>query len=229
MNIKEFYDNVFGNRDGKFTPADLPNYAVLIVGLIVDLLMLFAEYRVYSVGNALTNNTMLALGFVAVSSLPFYMGQLAFLYNRANSWQQGISVGMVIMGLLVSAYYGFADFIIQTNTTLVIANGVSLSVDVQTLYALAVIGTVCIILAGLLYVFFDDGIANTLKKNRIIGRAGIAREEITIKRKLLADLTALRHDEEALKTQYPQDYDRLQEEFAAIANKKKNPTHGNGS
>lgn len=227
MDIKNFYDRVFGNNDGKFTISDLPNNAVLIVALVVDFVMMFAEYRVYSVGHALTNSVMLALGFVAVSSLPFYLGQLAFLYNRANKVQQYISVSMVAMGLFVSAYYGFADYIVQTNSVLTLANGVSLPVDINSLYILAVSGTAVIIVSGLLYVFFDDGIANKLKKNRIQGRAKIAQEEIDIKRKLLADLTALRKDEDALRTQYPQDYDRLQAEFEAIANKTK--TRGNGN
>jgi hypothetical protein len=225
MDIKRFYDQVFGNRDGKLTAADLPNHAVLIVAGVVDLVMLFAEYRVYSVGHTLTSSVMLALGFVAVSSLPFYLGQVAFLYNRANAKQQFISVAMVSMGLLVSAYYGFADYIFQTKTVLQVANGVTISIDVNTLYIVAVSCTVALIVGGLLFVFFDDGVANNIKKNRIQGRASIAQEEITIKRKLLAELTALRADEEALKSQYPEDYDRLQMEFSE---KKSDPTVGNG-
>jgi hypothetical protein len=222
MNIKSFYDRVFGNRDGKFDAKDLPNHSILIVGLVVDLVVLFAEFRVYQVGHALTGSTILALGFVMVSSLPFYLGQVAFLYNRANDWQQRIAVGMVLMGLFVSAYYGFADYVIQTNTVIQFANGVSLPVDIDTLYMLAVGCTVILVVSGLLYVFLDDGFANTLKSNRIQGRAKIATEEIAIKRKLLADLTALRADEEALKSQYPEDYEALQVQFENT----KNPTGG---
>lgn len=226
MNIKLFYDRIFGNSDGKFTAADLPNHAVLIVAGVVDLVMLFAEYRVYSVGHSLTNSVMLAFGFVVVSSLPFYLGQLAFLYNRANKTQQGIAVGMVIMGLLVSAYYGFADYIFQTNVILQVANGVSIPVNANTLYTVAVSCTVLLIVGGLLYVFFDDGVANNIKRNRIQGRAAIAQQELTIKRQLIAELTALRADEEALKSQYPEDYERLQMQFSDKADK--NPTSGNG-
>ncbi len=225
MDIKKFYDNIFGNRDGKFDAKDLPNHAVLIVGLVVDLVMAFAEFRVYQVGHTLTGSTVLALGFVLVSSLPFYLGQVAFLYNRANDWQQKISVGMVGMGLFVSAYYGFADYIFQTNTVIKVTDGVSVAVDASTLYILAVSCTVALIVSGLLYVFLDDGFANTLKKNRIQGRAKIAQDEIAIKRSLLADLTALRADEEALRSQYPEDYERLQAQFEG---KKVDPTGGNG-
>lgn len=224
MDIRKFYDRVFGNNDGKFDAKDIPNHAVWIVGLVVDLVMLFAEYRVYSVGYALTNDVWLAMGFVLVSSLPFYLGQLAFLYNKANGKQQTIAVSMVVMGLFVSAYYGFADYILQTNTTIDITNVVSFDLNLNTLYVLAVSGTVALIVGGLLYVFFDDSVANNLKKNRIQGRAKIAQEEITIKRQLLADLTALRADEEALRSQYPEDYERLQVQFE----NNKNPTGGSG-
>lgn len=225
MNIKQFYDNIFGNRDGKFDAKDLPNHAVLIVGLVVDLVMAFAEIRVYQVGHVLTASTVLAFGFVLVSSLPFYLGQIAFLYNRANGVQQTISVGMVTMGLFVSAYYGFADYILQTNTVIQVANGVSVAIDISTLYIVAVGCTVALVFSGLLYVFVDDGFANTLKSNRIQGRTKIATEEIAVKRKLLADLTALRADEEALRSQYPEDYERLQVQFEG---KKVDPTGGNG-
>ena len=223
--IQKFYDKVFGNNDGKFTAKDLPNKAVLIVGLVVDLLYLLAEWRVYSVGLALTGSFLLALGFVAISSVPFYLGQLAFMYNQANKPQQWISVLMVLMGLFVSAYYGFADYILQTNTQIQLANGVLFNVDVNTLYILAVSGTVALIVGGLLFVFVDDTFANNLTKNRIQAKARLAREEIAIRRDLLLDLTSLRADEEALRRQYPDDYDILIGQFAG----KENPTSGNGN
>jgi hypothetical protein len=219
----KFYDNIFGNRDGKLTAADLPNHSVLIVAAVVDFVMLFAEYRVFSVGYKLTNSVMLALGFVAVSSLPFYLGQLAFLYNRANGRQQFISVGMVVMGLLVSAYYGFADYVNEA----LVYNGVNIqNVDTTTPYLVAVVCTVLLIVGGLLYVFVDDGVANNLRKNRIQGRANVATEEISIKRELIAKLTALRAEEEALRSQYPEDYDLLQVQFGHKADV--NPTNGDG-
>lgn len=223
-NVKLFYDRIFGNRDGKFTVADLPNHAVLIVGLVVDVVMLFAEYRVYQVGYRLTNNHMLAFGFVAVSSVPFLLGQLAFLYNRANTFQQVIAVLMVVMGLFVSAYYGMADYIFQTNTALDL-NGTVIPLNANTLYIVAVSCTAALIVGGLLYVLFDSDIANTIKKNRIQAKADIATQELEIKRDLLAKLKEVREREKELQTQYPQDFDRLQDEFSG---KKSNPTNGSG-
>lgn len=224
MNIKQWYDRVFGNNDGKFTMADLPNKAVLIVGLVVDVLFLFAEYRVWMVGHALTNNTLLALGFVAVSSLPFYLGQIAFLYNRANEKQQGIAIVMVLMGLGVSAYYGFSDFLLANS--IAITNSLTVSLDTNSLFAVAVGGTVFLILLGLVYILVDDDIANGIKAKRIEGKAKIAEHELELKSNLLAKLKAVRLQEDELKTQFPDDYEALQEQFIAAANK--NPTSGNG-
>lgn len=226
MNIKQWYDRVFGNNDGKFTMADLPNKAVLIVGLVVDVLFLFAEYRVWMVGHALTNNTLLALGFVAVSSLPFYLGQIAFLYNRANEKQQGIAIVMVLMGLGVSAYYGFSDFLLANS--IAVTNSLTVTLDTNSLFAVAVGGTVILILLGLFYILIDDDIANGIKAKRIEGKAKIAEHELELKSSLLAKLKAVRLQEDELKSQFPEDYEALQAQFLAAANSK-NPTSGNGN
>jgi hypothetical protein len=226
MNIKQWYDRVFGNNDGKFTMADLPNKAVLIVGIVVDVLFLFAEYRVWMVGYALTENAMLAVGFVLVSSLPFYLGQIAYLYNRANNYQQALAVGMVGMGLGVSAYYGFSDFLLANS--IAVTNTLTVTLDTNSLFAVAVGGTVALILIGLLYILIDDDIANTIKAKRIEGKARTAEHELELKSRLLAKLQQVRLQEDQLKSQFPEDYEALQEQFVAAANKS-NPTKGSGN
>lgn len=229
MNLRQLYDKVFGNNDGKFTMADLPNKSILIVAIVVDLLMALAEYRVFMVGYALTGNIMLALGFMAVSSLPFYLGQLAWLYNRANKWQQAIAIAMVVMGLGVSAYYGFADFLL-TNT-FAVTNDVSVSMNINTLFGVAVGGTVILIVSGLLYIVSDDDHANKVKANRIEGKVKTARHEVQMKRELLADMKALAQDEEQLKAMFGDHYDELTRQFLGAASRanKENPTQGSGN
>ena len=225
MNIKQWYDRVFGNNDGRFTMADLPNQAVLIVGIVVDVHFLFAEYRVWMVGYALTENALLAMGFVAVSSLPFYLGQIAYLYNRANNRQQAMAIVMVGMGLAVSAYYGFSDFLLANS--IAVTNTLIVTLDTNSLFAVAVGGTVALILLGLLYILIDDDIANTIKAKRIEGKARIAEHELELKSRLLAKLQQVRLQEYQLKSEYPEDYEALQEQFVAAVNK--NPTKGNGN
>ncbi len=228
MNIQKWYDKVFGNNDGKFTPSDLPKQSVLIVGLVVDLVILLAEYRVWSVGLFLTNNPLLALGFVAVSSIPFYLGQLAYLYNKANDWQQGISVFLVCMGLFAGAYFGVADYVLSTNAVLTVANN-EIPININSLYYVAIVSTVLLVVSGLLYVLLDDEQTNKRRANRIEGRARIAEQDLEIKNRLLAKLKEVREREEELQTRFGEDYTALQKQFEAIANRKSdksNPTNG---
>lgn len=222
-NVGKYYDDLFGNRDGKFTVKDLPNHAILIVVLVVDLLMLVAEFRVGQVGYKLTNSYLLAFGFVGVSSLPFYLGQVAYLYNRANKRQLWIAGLMVCMGLFASGYYGFADYVVSANTA-VDLNGMLIPLDESTLFAVAVCFAVLLVIGGLLYVLVDDEIANNLKIGRLKAKAEVAQRELALRRDVLASLRETRLQEEALKSQFPEDYQALDNAMRG----QKNPTSGSG-
>lgn len=219
--VKSFYDRVFGNNDGVFDLRDLfyglPNHAVAIVVLIADIAMLVAELRVWEVGKSLTNSSLLALGFVMVSSVPFYLGQVAYRYNKANSWQQGIAIFLVALGLLSSAYYGFADYIFSTASSVVLSDGVKFSLNVESLYYIAILNTTLLIVSGLTYGLLDDEFAAELKSRRIEGRAKIAQKEIQLKRKLVEELKKLREEEDELRKMYPGDYEALQKRFGGVA------------
>lgn len=217
--IESFYKRVFGE---KFT---LSAYALVILIAAGDLAMLLGELRVFQVGLTLTQSKLLALGFVAVSSVPFYAGQIAFIYKRANGWQIFTAVCLVLMGLLVSAYYGFADYLIQTNTVIAVSDGVSFSVDVQSLYFVAVAGAAMFVVACLFYALVDTGIANNLKMSRMEGKAELAGREVELRRTLLKKLTDLQADEDALKSQYGEHYNEV---LARFGGKKTNPTTGDG-
>lgn len=212
--LASWLDEVFGNRDGKLDFKDLPNGAPGIVLLIVDILMLVAEYRVFSAGYTLTQNTLLAIGFVAVSSVPFYLGQLAWLYNKANWQQQVLAIGMILMGLSVSAYYGFTDYILSTVSS--VAN-ITIVDSVGNLYATAVYSTVALVLGGLLYGFFDDEIANKIKENRMMGRAKVVEREMDIKAKLLDKYSKVKEKEDVLRKQYGDaEMDRINQQFVPV-------------
>ena len=171
------------------------------------------------------DSNLLAFGFVAVSSIPFYLGQLAFLYNRANTWQQIIAVFLVVMGLSVSAYYGFADYFLSNIFN--VSKDVKVNLDTNSLFAVAVGGTVVLIVAGLLYILIDDGIANTIKAKRIEARFEVANQEMEMKTRLLEKAKRMREAEQSLANAYGEDYTALQAQFEAYANK--NPTKGNGN
>jgi hypothetical protein len=208
--LAKWMDKVFGNNDGKLDWKDAPNSAPAIVMIVVDVLMLFAEYRVFSAGYELTQDTVLAIGFVAVSSVPFYMGQLAWLYNRANWQQQLLAILMIVMGLCVSAYFGFTDYLISTVSTV----GLSVNYDPASLYEVAVLATVAIIVGGLLYAFFDDAIANNIKGSRMQARANVVAQEMDIKRMLLAKYKEIKEQEDVLRGKYGnEEVDVLSQQF----------------
>ena len=216
--VEKFYDRVFGNNDGVFNFKDITKSAPAIVTIVVDIAMLVAEYRVYSVGLHLTGNPLLALGFVMVSSVPFYLGELAFLYNLANIWQKIISVLMVLMGLGISGFFGFAELLTGTTVNAGVAN--INPVDPTTLYYIAIGGTIALILSGLAYGLTDDEIAQNLKAARIRARANASKHEMKIKAELLEELKNLRLQEGALKGQYSEDYDHLDCQFNKDKSKK---------
>lgn len=183
MNLANWIDSVFGNNDGRLTLSDAAKSAPAIVAVVVDIIMLVAEYRVLEVGHRLTGSWLLAVGFVAVSSIPFYLGQLAFLYSKANTIQQVLAVGMVLMGLCISAYYGFADLLMGTVVTVGVVKTDPL--DPSTLYFVAVAATVAMIISGLIYGLCDDVIAQRIKMERMQGRAKVAEMEMGILHDLL--------------------------------------------
>jgi hypothetical protein len=130
------------------------------------------------------------------------------------------------MGLFTSAYYGFADYIIQTNSVLQVAGGVSMPVDINTLYQLAVFATVLLILGGLLFVFVDDEIATNRRKNKFQARSKAALDEIAAKAAVLAGMAQLREKEADLARQYgAEDFNEVQNQFAGMVN----PTRGKSS
>src|SRR5512141_2596963 len=100
FNLGQYVRDVFDlNKDGKvtfneFVATMIPNYAVAIAFIVVDLLMLVAEYRVWDVGITITGDPYKAMGFLLVSAVPFYLAQILWLYPRANGWQQAIAVAM---------------------------------------------------------------------------------------------------------------------------------------
>ena len=111
FNLGQYVREVFDlNKDGKvslkeFFATLVPNYAVAIAFIVVDLLMVVAEYRVWDVGMKITGDPYKALGFVLVSGLPFYLAQILWLYPRANGWQQTIAVAMAVSALATSAQF----------------------------------------------------------------------------------------------------------------------------
>jgi hypothetical protein len=121
-----------------------PNSAIAIAALFVDLVILIGEYRVYDFAMTVTGDVFKAIGFIAASAVPFYLGQLFWLYPRANGIQRTIAVGMMTGGLYMSISMGFADLTKAYDVTQTISNVVWFSAG-------------CVV-AAIIYIMRDDGI-----------------------------------------------------------------------
>ena len=166
------------NKDGKITVKDFidlfPNYAVAIAVIFVDIVVGVAEYRVWDVGYKMTGDPFKAVGFVLVSAIPFYLGQIFWLYPTANTIQKAISVGMVGPSLYTSWVFGTADLSLSYDTTKII----SLVTDLTAAY----------IIAALAYILFDDTIKAHRLKKQAQGAAAQEREYQRITREILREL-----------------------------------------
>ena len=190
--LAKWIDENFGNRDGKLTLRDIFKDAPTIALIIIDIVMLVAEYRVFMVGLALTNDTILAVGFILISSLPFYLGQIAFVYNDANIKQQWIASGLILMGLAVSGYYGLAEYLLQAG----------LIINEQTVYEVAIMATIALIVMGLIYALVDDKISATRRLNRLDRMSKDKLREMNMREELLEKAAKLQAREDALRERY---------------------------
>lgn len=179
QSLSEYVNKVLDrNKDGKVDFKDyldlFPNNAIAIAVLFVDLMVAAAEYRVYDVGLKITGDPLKAIGFVLVSAIPFYLGQVFWLYPVANGIQKSISVGMVGMSLYTSWMFGTADL--------------TLSYDVKSIVSTVVNMTATYIVAVLFYVLSDDGIKANRMKKQAEGAAKQEKEFQLITRSVLREL-----------------------------------------
>src|SRR5271157_4278837 len=154
----EFLKDVFDlNDDGHITFKEvmigLAHHAPAILLFFVDLIVIVAEYRVYDAGIQMTHNAIKAFGFVLVSALPFYLGQLSWMYPRANFWQKTIAVLFVIGGLIGSAIFGRADLLLGLTIT-----GSDQAVNPVFVSDLVIVLTASYIVLGLFYLLLDPEI-----------------------------------------------------------------------
>jgi len=111
---------------------------------------------------------------VLVSAVPFYLGQLFWLYPVANTLQKVIAVVMVAASLYTSWMFGTADL--------------SMAYDVKSTVAMVMNMTAGYIVIVLGYILFDDGIKAHRLKKQAEGRAAQERDYQKIARAVLREL-----------------------------------------
>ena len=156
--LNDYMMSVFDkDKDGivsfKELMAIFPNYAVAIAILFVDLLVAVAEYRVWDFGYTVTGDSFKAIGFVLVSAVPFYLGQLFWLYPRAIFTQKAIAIGFMAMSLYTSYQFGAADL--------------TKKYDIDSIFNFMLELFVAYVVFTLIYIVIDP----TIKKNRAVAVA----------------------------------------------------------
>lgn len=124
VSLGEYMNEIFDkDGDGIVTVKEIftvfPNSAIAIAVIFVDLLVAIAEYRVWDFGMTVTGDGWKALGFVAISAVPFYLGQILWLYPLGNFFQKSIAVVFVGLALYTSWLFGTADLTLQYDIKLI--------------------------------------------------------------------------------------------------------------
>jgi hypothetical protein len=194
--LNEYMVKVFDkNKDGVVTFKEFmtifPSYAVGLAVIFVDLLVLVAEYRVWDFGYTVTGDPLKAVGFVLVSAVPFYLGQVFWLYPRATLIQKGIAVGFVCMSLYTSYQFGAADL--------------TKEYDVNSIFNFMLQLFVGYVVATLIYIVIDP----TIKKNRAVVNAkdnALFEEELQVAaRMVLASLKKTMETQEGIAKDFGKD------------------------
>lgn len=199
------------NKDGAVTVKEffsvlIPNYAVGISLIVIDLLVLLAEYRVWDVARQITGDPFKALGFVAVSAIPFYLAQVLWLYPRAHGLQQGIALAMGAISLYTSAQFGLADLTRQY--------------DVNGLFSLVVWLTVFYVVILLVYVVSDRSIRLFRTRVQAHDRAAFQKQMNDTARGVLSDLRLQLEEERKLRMEFG---DEAVEAHLSMLNHRKPP------
>ena len=208
--LSEYVTNVLDtNRDGVVSFKDFidmfPNSAIAIAVIFVDLVVGFAEYRVWDVGYQMTDYPYKAFGFVLVSAVPFYLGQIFWLYPVANFMQKTIATGMVASSLYTSWVFGTADLSISYDQVAI----VGIVTNMTAAYIVSVLG----------YILLDDGIkANRLKK-QTQGAVRQEKEYQLITRDVLRDLAETQRLQKEIEVEFG-DADLVQAQLNRIRGTK---------
>ena len=183
----QFLHEVFDtNEDGVISMKEilmgLAHHAPAILLFFVDVVVIVAEVRVYDAGMQMTHLWIKALGFVLVSALPFYLGQIAWLYPRANDRQKFLAVVFVIGGLAGSAIFGRADLLLG-----VAISGADQTVNPVFIANLVIYLTAGYIGLGLIYLLVDPDIKAWRMKISMKSQSDQQKEFNKIVRDILSD------------------------------------------
>lgn len=222
--LNEYMNKVFdANGDGKVSVKEflhrISHSAPALAIIVVDLLVIAAEIRVWDMGMTMTKSGWKAIGFVLISAVPFYLAQALWIYPRGNTWQKIIAVGIGVGGLGTSAMFGRADLFL----------GYDLQMDAAYLLNAVILLTAGYILALLFYVLIDPTIRAWFIE--IQTAAAVKQQEtfLAMTRKAMTDLKKTQKLQKEIEDEFG-DPDAVQNHLARLHGQKPNRSHdGQGS
>jgi len=181
--LNDYMNKVFdANGDGRVSLKEFmhrfSHSAPALAMVVVDLLVIAAEIRVWDMGMEMTKNGWKAVSFVLISAIPFYLAQALWIYPRGNVGQKIIALAVGAGGLFTSAVFGRADLFL----------GYDLQMDAAYLLNSVILLTAGYIVALLVYVLIDPTIRAWFIE--IQTSASVQQQEtfLAMTRKAMADL-----------------------------------------
>lgn len=174
----------------------LSENAPAIVLVFVDLLVAIAEVRVFDVAMRLTGSPWKAIGFVALSAVPFYLGQILWGYKLANSAQRVISILYMAGGVIYAAVMGRYDLLLGY-----------VFFDEAAIVASAAWLTPIYVSLGLFFAFADEVVRTNARTAIIVRRAEFQRAKNAALARALRAARAAQQERSALRQEHGDNVD----------------------
>jgi hypothetical protein len=218
QSLGEYMTEIFDkDNDGIVSAKEMftvfPNSAIAVAVLFVDLLVAIAEYRVWDFGMHVTGDPWKAIGFVLISSVPFYLGQVLWLYPLGTFFQKGIALLFVGVALYTSWMFGTADLTLEYNLK-------EIARFLQDL-------TVGYIVFGLLYIVIDPTIKAKRMKTQAQRKAQWQGELNGIAQKVLSSLRGALEEKRSIEAEFGSD--EVTQMLAALSGNKPKVSKNNNN
>ena len=151
-----------------------------------------------------TGDPWKAVGFVLISSVPFYLGQILWLYPLGNIFQKGISLAFIGAALYTSWTFGTADLTLQYDVKLI-------AKYLQDL-------TVAYIVFTLLYIVIDPTIKASRMKTQAQRKAAWQSELNKIANSILTSLRGTLQEKRKIENEFGSS--EVSQALAALSGKK---------
>ena len=176
-------------KEGWFERAIVSN-APLIIVIFANLVVIFADYRVYDVMYTITGSWWKSLSASLACAVPFFLWEISWQYNHTTDGWRTTSLFMAGVAFLTSIVLGVADFVGMTSPewATLLLGGVVVLTGAHTVVAF-------------LYYYNDPDVARRRRKSQALAKmqdqdlnTQVAQSLLESGRELLNVITQLEKD-----------------------------------